>query len=95
MRRFIDLVLIVGIVAAAGFGVYQLGRHVDSTSNNLAKHDSELNQRVYRPSNPKGPSRHTVELVAIGVGGAVGVMILVSFSSALFRTRRRQRWHHT
>jgi hypothetical protein len=33
--------------------------------------------------------------VAVGVGGAVGVMILVSFSSALFRTRRRQRWHHT
>ena len=57
MRRLIDLVLIVGILAAAGFGVYELGRHVDSTSNNLARRDSELNQHVYRPADPKGPSQ--------------------------------------
>jgi hypothetical protein len=95
MRRLIDLVLIVGILAAAGFGVYELGRHVDSTSNNLARRDSELNQHVYRPADPKGPSRHTIELVAVGVGGALGVMILVPFSSTLLRTRRRQRWRHT
>ena len=95
MRRLLDLVLIAGILAAVGFGAYQLGRHVDSTSNNLAKHDSELNQKVYRPSDAKGPSRHTIELVGVAIGGAVGVMILVSFSSALFRTRRRQHWRHT
>ncbi|HET7138363.1 MAG TPA: hypothetical protein VFI04_08400 [Gaiellaceae bacterium] len=95
MRRLIDMVLIAGILVAVGFGAYELGTRVDSTSNNLAKHDSELNQKVYRPSNPKGPSRHTIELVGIAVGGALGVMILVSFSGALLRTRRRQHWRHT
>jgi hypothetical protein len=95
MRRLIDMVLIAGILVAVGFGAYQLGKHVDGTSNNLARHDEELNQKVYRPANPKGPSRHTIELVGIAVGGALGVMILVSFSSALLRTRRRQHWRHT
>lgn len=95
MRRPLDLVLIVAILVAVGFGAYELGKRVDTTSNNLAKQDSELNQKVYRPSNPKGPSRHTIEVVAIAVGGALGVMILVSFSSTLLRTRRRQHWRHT
>jgi hypothetical protein len=95
MPRLTNLVLIAAILAAVGFGAYELGRHVDSTSANLAKSDSELNQKVYRPANAKGPSRHTIEVVAVAVGGAVGVMLLVSFSSALLRTRRRQRWRHT
>ena len=95
MRRLIDLLLIAAILVAVGFGAYEIGKRVDTTSSNLAKQDSELNQKVYRPSNPKGPSRHTIELVAIAVGGALGVMILVSFSSTLFRTRRRQHWRHT
>jgi hypothetical protein len=95
MRRLLDLVLIVAILAAVGFGAYEIGRQVDSTSNNLAQQDSELNQKVYRPSNPKGPSRHTLELVGVAVGGAIGVMIVVSLGSSLLRTRRRQRWHAT
>ncbi|HEU5363401.1 MAG TPA: hypothetical protein VFU56_08650 [Gaiellaceae bacterium] len=95
MRRLIDMVLIAGILLAVGFGAYELGKRVDNTSSSLAKHDEELNQHVYRPQNPKGPSRHTLELVGVAVGGALGVMILVSFSSALLRTRRRQRWRHT
>jgi hypothetical protein len=95
MRRLVDLVLIAGILVAVGFGAYELGTRVDTSSNNLAKQDSELNQKVYRPANPKGPSRHTIELVGIAVGGALGVMILVSFSSTLLRTRRRQSWRHT
>jgi hypothetical protein len=95
MRRILDLVLIAAVLAAAGFGAYEIGRHVDSTSASLARHDSELNQHVYRPENPRGPSRHTIELVGIAVGGAAAVMIAVSFGSALLRTRRRQRWHAT
>jgi hypothetical protein len=95
VRRLLDMVLIAAILVAVGFGAYELGKRVDTTSSNLAKQDSELNQKVYRPSNPKGPSRHTIELVAIAVGGALGVMILVSFSSTLLRTRRRQHWRHT
>jgi len=95
MRRLLDLVLVVAILAAAGFGAYEIGKSVDSTSANLARHDSELNQPVYRHANPKGPSRHTLEVVGLAVGGAAAVMILVSFSSSLLRTRRRQRWRAT
>jgi uncharacterized membrane protein len=95
MRRLLDLILIAAILGAVGFGAYELGRNVDTTSNNLAKQDPELGQKVYRPSNPTGPSRHTIEVVAVAVGGAIGVMVLVSFGSSLVRTRRRQRWRAT
>jgi hypothetical protein len=95
MRRVVDLLLIAAVLAAVGFGAYAIGTRVDSTSNDLAQHDSELNQTVYRPHHSSGPSRHTIELVAVAVGGAVAVMILVSAASSLVKTRRRQRWHAT
>jgi hypothetical protein len=95
MRRLFDLLLIAAILVAVGFGAYELGNNVDSTSANLAKRDSELNQTVYTPQKAKGPSKHTIELVVVAVGGAIAVMILVSVGSSLFRTRRRERWHAT
>jgi uncharacterized membrane protein SpoIIM required for sporulation len=95
VRRILDLFLVFAILIAVGFGAYELGRRVDATSNNLARSDSELNQKVYRHANPKGPSKHTIELIAISVAGAAGVMLVVSLSSSLFKTRRRQRWHAT
>lgn len=94
-RRIVDLLLIGVILTAIGFGAYAIGRSVDTTSNNLAKQDAELGQKVYHRSSPKGPSRHTWELVGGAIAGAAGVMILVSFSSVLLRTRKRQRWHAT
>ena len=63
VRRVIDLLLIAAILTAIGFGAYAVGRSVDKTSNNLAKQDSELGQTTYHRANPKGPSRHTFELV--------------------------------
>ncbi|MGZ4334497.1 MAG: hypothetical protein ACXVRV_11860 [Gaiellaceae bacterium] len=96
MRRLRDLVTIAAILAAVGFGVYELGHNVDSTSAKLAKSDSELGQRVYHPANPSGPSHHTLELVGVAVGGAVGVVILFSVGSALFRPRRpKSSWRAT
>jgi hypothetical protein len=94
MLRLRDLLLICAFLAAVGVGVYELGRHVDSTSANLAKQDSELNQPVYRPtSHHSGPSRHTIELAAGGIGGAAAVMVLLSVGSALTRpSRRRATW---
>ena len=92
MRRLLDIVLVAVILTAIGFGAYELGRNVDTASNNLAKHDSELNQTVVKRPNPKGPSRHTIELVVVSVTGAATVMLLVSVGGALFRTRRRERW---
>lgn len=95
MQRFVNAVLIAGILAGVAFGAYTLGNHIDSTSNSLASHDSELNQKVYRPAHNDGPSRHTIEIVAVAVGGAVGVMILVSAGGSLVRARRRERWRAT
>ena len=96
VRRIIDLLLVAAILIAVGYGAYYVGTSVDNTSNNLAKHDSELNgQTVYRRADPKGPSRHTLELVGASVAGAAAIMIVVSFGSALLKTRRRQRWHAT
>jgi hypothetical protein len=95
VRRIVDLFLISAILIAVGFGAYYVGKNVDSTSNNLAKHDSELGQTTYHRANPKGPSAHTMKLIGVSVAGAAGVMILVSFGSALLKTRKRQRWHAT
>jgi hypothetical protein len=78
-----------------GFGAYELGRNVDRTSNSLASHDSELGQTTYSRAKPKGPSRHTWVLVGGGIAAAAGVMVVVSLSGALLKTRKRQRWHAT
>jgi hypothetical protein len=94
-RRVIDLLLIALILSAIGFGAYAVGRSVDTTSNNLSKQDSELGQKTYHRASPKGPSRHTFELVGGAIAGAAGIMIIVSFTSAMLKTRRRQRWHAT
>ena len=95
VRRILDLMLIAAILGAVGFGAYQIGQSVDTTSNNLAKRDSELGQTTYHRADPKGPSRHTYELVGVSVAVVAGVMIMVSLGSALVKTRKRQRWHAT
>ncbi len=78
------------LLAAVGVGVYELGRHVDSASANLASQDSELNQTVYKPAHHSGPSRHTIELAAGSIGGAAGLMVALSLASSLSRPRRRK-----
>lgn len=96
MLRLRDLLLICVVLAAVGVGVYELGRHVDSTSANLARQDSELSQPVYRPTHQSGPSRRTIELAAGGIGGAAGVIVLLSVGSALTRpSRRKTTWRAT
>jgi hypothetical protein len=95
VRRIVDLLLIAAILGAVGFGAYYIGRNVDNTSNNLAKRDSELGQTTYHRADPKGPSRHTFELVGGAVAVVAGVMIVVSLGSALLKTRKRERWRAT
>jgi hypothetical protein len=95
VRRVVDLFVIIAILIAVGFGAYRVGRAVDTTSNNLSKQDSELGQTTYHRANPDGPSKHTLLLVGASVAGAAGLMIVVSFASAMLKTRRRQRWHAT
>ena len=90
MLRLRDLLLICVLLAAVGVGVFELGRHVDSTSANLASHDSELSGPVYRPTHKSGPSRHTIELAAGAVGGTAALIVLFSLGSALARPSRRK-----
>lgn len=95
VRRVVDLFLIIAVLIAVGFGAYRLGVSVDNTSSNLSKQDSELGQTTYHRANPKGPTKHTLELVGVAVAGAAALMIVVSFANAMLKTRRRQRWHAT
>jgi hypothetical protein len=95
VRRIVDLLLIAAILMACGFGAYYVGTNVDTTSNSLAKHDSELGTTTYRRPNAKGPSKRTLELVGGSVAGAAVIMIVVSLGSTLLKSRRRQRWHAT
>ena len=46
MRRLFDLVLIALVLAAVGFGAYEIGHRVDHASNKLASQDSELNSKT-------------------------------------------------
>jgi hypothetical protein len=93
VRRIVDLLLVAAILMAVGFGAYYVGTAVDRTSDNLARQDAELGSTTYRRTNPKGPSKHTLELVGASIAGAAAIMIVVSLGSSLVKTRRRQRWH--
>jgi hypothetical protein len=95
MRRILDVLIIAAVLGAIGFGAWKLGHRVDSTSNDLAKSDSELTQPASRPASHHGPSRQTVEIVIVAVAGAAAVMLLVSTGGAVARRRRRQRWRAT
>ena len=90
VMRLRDLLLVLVVLASIGVGVLELGRHVDTESTTLSKHDSELNQQVYTPTHHSGPSRHVVELGAGAVGGTAGLIVLFSIGSALARPRRRK-----
>jgi hypothetical protein len=95
VRRLLDVLLVAAVLAAAGFGAYKLGHHIDAASNKLAQNDPELNQSAQRHHSSKGPSRHTIVLVVGGMGVAAGVIVLVSLGGGLVRARRRQRWRVT
>jgi predicted permease len=100
VRRSLDLVLIVVILAAVGFGAYKLGGLVDNKSKEASSESANTTPATTTATvtttasnHSKGPSRRTVELVIIAVAGAAGVMLVVQIGGSLFRTRKRQKWH--
>jgi hypothetical protein len=95
MRRLVDAVLVVAILGAVVLGVLKLGHRVDTTSNSLAKQDSELTQPVVRHASHHGPSRRTIEIAGAGIAGAVVFLLLLSSAGAATRRRRRQHWRAT
>jgi hypothetical protein len=95
VRKILDILLIAAILTAVGVGAYEIGSRVSKESNELASHDADLNQKKTTPNTNGGPSRETVLVVAGAVGGAAGVIVLVSLGGSFRRSRRKQHWRAT
>jgi hypothetical protein len=95
MRRVVDALLIVSILAGVAIGAYYIGNRVDNESNKLAKQDSELNQSTTAGTVHRSTSHRTPVIVGIGLGGAVVALVLASLANSFVRARRRERWHAT
>ena len=100
MRRVLDLVLVIVILAAVGYGAYRIGGLVDNKSTEAASESANTTPvtttatvATTSTKHSNGPSRRTVELVIIAVVGAAGVMLIVQIGGSLLRTRKRERWH--
>lgn len=100
MRRSLDFVLVVVILAAVGFGAYKLGNLVDNKSNEAASESAGTTVvtttggvvTTVAAHHSHKPSRRTIEITVVAIAGAAGVLLLVSLGGALFRTNRRQHW---
>lgn len=97
MRRLRDYVLGAILLAAFGFGAYEIGHRVDKLSNQSASQDSELNSTTTTPAHVTHghmiAGRHiTVLLVGEAVGVLLGALILAAMLNGLIKGRRRQRW---
>ena len=92
----LDLVLVVAILAAVGFGAYKLGNLVDNKSNEAGSESAgtTVGTTATRASahHSDRPSRRTTEIVIIAIAGAAGVILLISLGGSIGRTRRRERW---
>ena len=92
----VDLVVLVAILAAVGFGAYKLGNLVDNKSNEAGSESAgtTVGTTATRASahHSDRPSRRTTEIVIIAIAGAAGVILLISLGGSFGRTRRRQRW---
>jgi Na+/H+ antiporter NhaB len=94
MRRVVDALLIVAILAGVALGAYYIGHRVDNESNNLAKQDSELSGTTTAAVHHT-TSHRTPVIVGIGLGGAVVALVLASLTNSFVRARKRERWHAT
>ena len=94
MRRTLDYVLAIAILAAVGYGAYRLGHLVDTTSTKAGEASSGVTTTTVGTAvhHSHRPSRRTIEIVIVAVAGAAAVMVLVSLAGSLIRVRRRQHW---
>ena len=99
MRRVLDYVLVIAILAAVGFGAYRIGVLVENKSHEAAQESENTTPNTTTAStttasnHSNGPSRRTIELVIIAIAGAAGVMLVVQIGGSLVRTRKREKWH--
>ena len=93
MRRLIDLLLIVLLLGAVGFGAYYIGHRVDSESNNLSSQDTELHSTTVTTTHAATAKKHRTEIiVGAALGGTVVLILLGSLTGTLMRTRKRDSW---
>ncbi len=94
MRRFIDFVLIVLVLAAVGFGAYAIGHRVDHASTSLSSQDSELHGTTLAAGQTaKSSNKHRTEIiVGAALGGTAVLIVLGSLAGTLMRARKRDYW---
>ena len=99
MRKVVDVILIVVILGAVGFGVYKVGQAVTHESETGREKSAAITLGetpttvTVKPEKPR-PDTHDLQiLVAKIVVAGVVALALLSTVTALFRHRRRERWH--
>ncbi len=99
MRRALDFVLAIAILAAVGYGAYRLGHLVDNTSTQAGEASAGTTTTdatgavTVVTHHSKGLSHRTIETIIVAIAVAAGVMLLVSLAGSLSRgKRRRQTW---
>jgi hypothetical protein len=98
MKRF-DVLLIVLLLAGVGYGVFHLGRMVESESEDAAIMSSGGTQTTTAsPRQATGPGddeddrRTLMVLVSLGVLAGIGLVASLSAVGTVKRSRRRDRW---
>ncbi len=96
MRRALDFLLAIAILAAVGYGAYRLGHLVDNTSTQAGEASAGTTTSasgvVSVVHHTKGLSRRTIETIIVAIAAAAAIMLLVSLGGNLFRGNRRQTW---
>jgi hypothetical protein len=92
VKRLVNGLLIVAVLATVALGAYAIGTRVDNESNKLSSQDSELGTTVAAAPTHTTKSNRTPVIIGVALGGAVLLLLLGSGVSAVNRSRRRERW---
>jgi hypothetical protein len=98
MRRLFDLVLLVAILGALGFGAYRVGQAVTKESDDLAAGSSDVAATTAQPPVQKietSPSLRewitdNEDVIVLAAAGVLGVIFVISLSGSISRSRRRR-----
>jgi len=99
MRRLLDLVLLVAILGALGFGAYKVGQAVTRESDQLAAGSSDVAatttsqapvQKIETSPSLRDWITDNKDVIVLAAAGVLGVIILISLSNTISRSRRRR-----
>ena len=90
MRRFVDFVLIVLVLAVVGFGAYEIG-HGSTTSRTPSRRRTRSSATTVAAGHTKAANRHRDEIiVGAALGGTAVLILLGSLTGSLVRSRKRE-----